>query len=200
MKLLSFTRPDGTASVGRLDTDDHVTDLGGLLPTGQDRSLRALLTRFGTTVPAAPPDAAVFPLADVTLLPLVPDPGKIIAAPVNYCDHQAEMNQDAHIDALGVFLKAPSSVLASGGTIVLPYTDRRFDQEGELALVIGRHGRHIPAGSALEHVAGYTCLLDITMRGGEDRSTTVRYASVRAGSGRRGIHGRGRTAGAGAVC
>ena len=102
----------------------------------------------------------------------MPDPTKIVAAPVNYLDHQAEMNEAYHIDALGVFLKAP--VLGprrTGQTIRLPYTDRRFDQEGELALVIGRRARDVAVADALDHVAGYTCLLDITMRGGEDRST-----------------------------
>ena len=103
---------------------------------------------------------------------MVPDPTKIVAAPVNYLDHKAEMNEDAHIDALGVFLKAPSSVIAIGETVRLPYTDRRFDQEGELAL---RHRSHRPQHrrqpTPLDHVAGYTCLLDMTMRGGEDRST-----------------------------
>lgn len=161
MKLLSFIRPDGTATAGRLDDDDRVVDLGRPLPQ--------LLAQ---PVPqATPPGADVFHLAEVTLQPIVPEPSKIIAAPVNYRDHQAEMNEAYHIDALGVFLKAPSSVLAHRGTIRLPYTDRRFDQEGELALVIGRPGRDIPVAQALEHVAGYTCLLDITMRGGEDRST-----------------------------
>lgn len=101
----------------------------------------------------------------------MPDPSKIVAAPVNYLDHQSEMNEDAHIDALGVFLKAPSSVIPNGGTVSLPYLDRRFDQEGELALVIGRTARHVATEDAVDHIAGYTCLLDLTMRGGEDRST-----------------------------
>jgi 2-keto-4-pentenoate hydratase/2-oxohepta-3-ene-1,7-dioic acid hydratase in catechol pathway len=119
----------------------------------------------------------VFDLAEVTLQPVVPDPPKIIAAPVNYRDHQAEMNEAYHIDALGIFLKAPTSVAADRGVIQLPYTDRRFDQEGELALIIGRPGRHIAVEDALRHVAGYTCLLDITMRGGEDRSTRKSFDS-----------------------
>lgn len=111
------------------------------------------------------------PLADVTIDPIVPDPGKVVAAPVNYRDHQAEMQEDAAIDSLGVFLKAPTSVLADGSTVQLPYTDRRFDQEGELAVVIGRHARHLALEEALDAIAGYTVLLDMTMRGGEDRST-----------------------------
>ncbi|NKQ52258.1 fumarylacetoacetate hydrolase family protein [Amycolatopsis sp. K13G38] len=109
-------------------------------------------------------------VSSVVLLPAVPDPSKIVAAPVNYRNHQAEMNEASHIDSLGVFLKAPSSVLADGGVVRLPYTDRRFDQEGELAAVIGRRARDVPEEKALECVFGYTCLLDMTMRGGEDRS------------------------------
>jgi len=112
-----------------------------------------------------------FPLAEIQLLPVVPDPTKIVAAPVNYFDHKAEMNEDAHIDALGVFLKAPSSVIAAGQAVTLPYVDRRFDQEGELAFVIGRTARNVAADDAATYIAGYTCLLDMTMRGGEDRST-----------------------------
>jgi 2-keto-4-pentenoate hydratase/2-oxohepta-3-ene-1,7-dioic acid hydratase in catechol pathway len=111
------------------------------------------------------------PLADVRLRVPVADPSKIIAAPVNYRDHQAEMSSDAQVGALGFFLKAPSSLLDPGGTIQLPYHDRRFDQEGELALVIGRTARRVSEQDALSYVFGYTGLLDITMRGGEDRST-----------------------------
>ena len=105
------------------------------------------------------------------MLPLVPDPTKVVAAPVNYLDHKVEMNEDAHIDSLGVFLKAPSSVLAANETVRLPYTDRRFDQEGELAFVVGRTARDVAPQQAGAYIAGYTCLLDMTMRGGEDRST-----------------------------
>jgi 2-keto-4-pentenoate hydratase/2-oxohepta-3-ene-1,7-dioic acid hydratase in catechol pathway len=110
------------------------------------------------------------PLRDVRLRVPVANPSKIIAAPVNYRDHQAEMNVDTQVGALGFFLKAPSSLLGPGGTVQLPYHDRRFDQEGELALVIGRTARDISEQEALSHVFGYTGLLDITMRGGEDRS------------------------------
>jgi 2-keto-4-pentenoate hydratase/2-oxohepta-3-ene-1,7-dioic acid hydratase in catechol pathway len=110
------------------------------------------------------------PLRDVRLRVPVADPSKIIAAPVNYRDHQAEMNVETQVGALGFFLKAPSSLLDPGGTIQLPYHDRRFDQEGELALVIGRTARRISEQDALSCVFGYTGLLDITMRGGEDRS------------------------------
>ncbi len=99
------------------------------------------------------------------------DPTKIIAAPVNYIDHMEEMHQLSHIDALGVFLKAPSSLIGHGGTVRLPYSNRRFDQEGELCFVIGKVARNVKVEEAEEYIFGYSVLLDITMRGGEDRST-----------------------------
>lgn len=111
------------------------------------------------------------PVSELITLPLITDPGKIVAAPVNYRDHQEEMKQLGNISALGFFLKAPSSVLAHNGTVKIPYSDRRFDQEGELAFVVGKRARNVSVADALEYVAGFTCLLDITMRGGEDRST-----------------------------
>ena len=120
---------------------------------------------------SVPDREAGIPLRDVRLRVPIADPSKIIAAPVNYRDHQAEMNTDTQVGALGFFLKAPSSLLDPGGTIQLPYHDRRFDQEGELALVIGRTARQVSVQDALSYVFGYTGLLDITMRGGEDRST-----------------------------
>lgn len=111
------------------------------------------------------------PLAEVVLDPPVPDPSKIFAAPVNYVDHQKEMEQAFQVSGLGLFLKAPSSLVGSGGTLQLPYHDRRFDQEGEFAVIIGKMARNVSVDRALDFVFGYSTLLDITMRGGEDRST-----------------------------
>lgn len=110
-------------------------------------------------------------LAEVSLEAPLPQPGKILGTPVNYVDHRNEMREHSTVAQLGVFLKAPSSVLAPGGTIRLPYTDQRTDHEAELAVVIGRTARNLPPDRALEHVFGYTCALDITVRSGEDRST-----------------------------
>ena len=108
---------------------------------------------------------------DVRLDPPIPRPGKIVAAPVNYINHKEEMNVKSTVAQLGVFLKASSSIIGPGETIELPYTDRRTDQEGELAIVIGKTARNVSVDDALDHVFGYTCLLDITVRGQEDRST-----------------------------
>jgi 2-keto-4-pentenoate hydratase/2-oxohepta-3-ene-1,7-dioic acid hydratase in catechol pathway len=101
----------------------------------------------------------------------IPLPGSVIAAPVNYVDHMNEMSEVRDIRSLGLFLKARSSITGPGSTVRLPYTDRRFDQEGELGVVIGKVAIDVAVDEALDYVFGYTCLLDITMRGGEDRST-----------------------------
>jgi 2-keto-4-pentenoate hydratase/2-oxohepta-3-ene-1,7-dioic acid hydratase in catechol pathway len=134
------------------------------------RTMRDAIAAWDAGDLALPGPGRGIPLPDVRLRVPVADPSKIIAAPVNYRDHQAEMSADTQVGALGFFLKAPSSLLDPGGTIQLPYHDRRFDQEGELALVIGRTARRVSEAEALSYVFGYTGLLDITMRGGEDRS------------------------------
>lgn len=134
------------------------------------RTMRDAIAAWNAGDLAVPGPGEGRPLRDVRLRVPLADPSKIIAAPVNYRDHQAEMSVDSQVGALGFFLKAPSSLLDPGGTIQLPYHDRRFDQEGELALVIGRTARRVSEEDALSCVFGYTGLLDITMRGGEDRS------------------------------
>ncbi|MCL2583378.1 MAG: fumarylacetoacetate hydrolase family protein [Streptosporangiales bacterium] len=145
-------------------TDDGFRDLTALAPT-----LTGLLPRLDALTAAQVADQPLLP-GDPAYAPLIPRPGKIVAAPVNYTDHKEEMKQAGDVSALGFFLKSPSSVIGHGGTVRLPYSDRRFDQEGELALVVKKRARNIRADDFEAYVAGYTCLLDITMRGGEDRS------------------------------
>ena len=146
-----------------------------LLAAGFEPSMRSLISLAGVKSFAAlgvlATGAPRSPLADARLAAPVPLPGAVVAAPVNYADHMAEMSEVLDIRSLGVFLKARSSVTGPGSTVRLPYTDRRFDQEGELAAVIGRETSGADEDEALDAVFGYTCLLDVTIRGGEDRST-----------------------------
>jgi 2-keto-4-pentenoate hydratase/2-oxohepta-3-ene-1,7-dioic acid hydratase in catechol pathway len=117
-------------------------------------------------------------LAKVKLLSPVPNPGKIIGAPINYNDHVAESMKDpgiAHgrtniqrgIGEWGLFLKAGSSLIGFGEEIRLRWPERRNDHEVELALVIGKEGNRIPRERALEHVCAYAIGLDMTVRGPE---------------------------------
>lgn len=179
MRLVSFLTRAGVPSVG-LAVDEGVLDLTAALEPEIGASgphavgpMRRLLAATGGDLrglAARSGGAPLLGLDEVTLQAPVPDPTKIVAAPVNYVDHQAEMSQTVHVGSLGVFLKAPSSLVGDGGVVRLPYSDRRFDQEGELGVVIGRTASHVRAADALAHVAGYTVVLDMTMRGGEDRS------------------------------
>jgi 2-keto-4-pentenoate hydratase/2-oxohepta-3-ene-1,7-dioic acid hydratase in catechol pathway len=109
-----------------------------------------------------------FPLERVRLRPPVPQPSKIVAAPVNYLAHQQEVDwapkPAGTIEEMGFFLKAPSSVVGPGEAIVLPFLDRRVDFEGELGVVIGRRATRVPAAEALTYVFGYCCLFDISLR------------------------------------
>lgn len=121
----------------------------------------------------------MLPLADLRLLSPVANPGKIVGAPVNYQKHLDEARGDAQlhhnnkvapIHQAGVFLKATSSLVGPGEGIALRKLDRRNDHEVELAVVIGRQANNVRRADALDHVAGYTIGLDITIRGPEERS------------------------------
>jgi 2,4-didehydro-3-deoxy-L-rhamnonate hydrolase len=119
------------------------------------------------------------PIAEVRLASPVANPGKIVAAPVNYGQHLKEAREDpqihhsnqiAEIERVGLFLKATSSVIGSSEPIIIRHEDRRTDHEIELAVVIGKKADRVPPGRALECVAGYCIGLDITVRGPEERS------------------------------
>ncbi|MBT2486472.1 MULTISPECIES: fumarylacetoacetate hydrolase family protein [unclassified Microbacterium] len=154
---------------------DVVVDLSSLLPTPSVAGAWSdWLDAHGDFAGVADLELADLPrssLASVVLDAPLPRPGKLIAAPVNYLDHKIEMSEQKTIAEYGLFLKATSSVLAPGGTVELPYTDKRTDQEGELGVLIGRRARSVPPGNALSYVAGYTGVLDISVRSTEDRST-----------------------------
>jgi 2-keto-4-pentenoate hydratase/2-oxohepta-3-ene-1,7-dioic acid hydratase in catechol pathway len=144
--------------------------------------LIANLDRVIEAIPRLSPESAPrLPLADVELLSPVANPGKIIAAPVNYqkhieevkADSQLHQNNPAHtitIQKAGLFLKATSSLVGPGEGVALRHLDRRNDHEVELAVVIGKTANNVPASQALNYVAGYAIGLDITIRGTEDRS------------------------------
>jgi 2-keto-4-pentenoate hydratase/2-oxohepta-3-ene-1,7-dioic acid hydratase in catechol pathway len=126
-------------------------------------------------------EAPAIPLAGVKLLSPVANPGKIVAAPVNYQKHLDEVKADSQIHAgnpahtvtiqnAGLFLKATSSLAGAGEGIAVVKPDRRTDHEVELVVVIGRPARHVPRADALGYVAGYCIGLDVSIRGSEDRS------------------------------
>ena len=102
-------------------------------------------------------------IREVTLLPVVPHPTKILCVGLNYRDHVTETNRDLPTYPV-MFPKYASSLIGAYDDIALPPESTQVDYEGELAIVIGRTGRRIAEPDALDHVLGYSAANDITMR------------------------------------
>jgi len=115
-------------------------------------------------------------LADVKLLAPIVWPHNLFAYPVNYIAHQTEMASTHRADLNGYFLKATSSISGPSDPIVLPdLPSREIHHECEVALIIGKGGRHIPVAKAMDHLFGYSCLIDVTVRGKEERVMRKSY-------------------------
>jgi 2-keto-4-pentenoate hydratase/2-oxohepta-3-ene-1,7-dioic acid hydratase in catechol pathway len=160
--------------------EDRLIDIGRVVSWNTEnpqQSLVRLMANFDELKPQIEQylsAAESIPLAEVRLRAPVPNPTKIVAAPVNYYLHQDEMNAQFNnaeytIEKLGFFLKAPSSIIGPGDTIKLPFKDRRTDHEAELAFVVGKRAKDVPASEAHKYIFGYFALMDITVRGKEDR-------------------------------
>ena len=90
-------------------------------------------------------------------------PSKIVCVARNYSEHARELGNQPPTEPL-VFLKPPSSLIASGDAIVYPAVSERVDYEGELGVVIGKRARNVKSAAAPAYILGYTCLNDITAR------------------------------------
>ena len=90
-------------------------------------------------------------------------PTKIVAVGRNYAEHAKELGNQAPSEPI-IFLKPPSALLPHEGTIVRPPQSQRVDYEGELAIVIGKRAKNVPAARWREYVKGFTCANDVTAR------------------------------------
>jgi 2-keto-4-pentenoate hydratase/2-oxohepta-3-ene-1,7-dioic acid hydratase in catechol pathway len=105
-------------------------------------------------------------------------PNKLLAYPVNYVKHGEEMKSTNRADRNGFFMKANSSLSGPNDPIVLPdVPGREIHHECELGIVIGKQGKNISRGEALDHVFGYACLIDMVVRGNEERVMRKSYDS-----------------------
>jgi acylpyruvate hydrolase len=159
---LSTLRLPGRTVAARQDGDtyteiDGFADVGALLqePSWQETAARAA----GTTHAAD----------DADLAPVVPQPGKIVCVGQNYRKHILEMGSTLP-EYPTIFAKYADSLIGAREDIELPPEDTWVDWEAELAIVIGTPGRRIDESEALQHVAGYTVLNDISMRGYQFRT------------------------------
>jgi 2-keto-4-pentenoate hydratase/2-oxohepta-3-ene-1,7-dioic acid hydratase in catechol pathway len=184
MRLCRFN--DNRLGVVEEDTIRDVTGALDVLPPARYplpahdlliAHLAPVRARISTLIDTAP----TLPLRSAMLLSPVANPGKLIAAPVNYQKHLDEVRTDqalhnntaGHtltIQTAGLFLKATSSLVGPGQGVSVRLPGRRTDHEVELAVVIGKTASNVAKADALSYVAGYAIGLDITIRGTEDRS------------------------------
>ena len=173
MRFVSY-RQDGDAGWGVLNGDGVIDRrrLGDDLPA----SLNAFIARCGeqagllAAVARQAAGQSATPLADVDLLPCVPQPGKIICLGVNYLDHAKEGGNTV-ADYPTLFLRCSTSLLAHGAPLRVPTISSQLDFEAELALVIGRRTRFVSEDDALDAVFGYACFNDATLRDYQRRTT-----------------------------
>jgi 2-keto-4-pentenoate hydratase/2-oxohepta-3-ene-1,7-dioic acid hydratase in catechol pathway len=132
-----------------------------------EHDLRELISRgpeaLARAHAAAAREGAVLDEDRVTFLPPIPRPGKIVCVGLNYLAHAQEASIQKP-DFPVIFSRYPASLNGHGVPIVRPRISEQLDFEGELAVIIGKPGRHIPAERALEHVAGYSVMNEGTVR------------------------------------
>src|ERR1700722_17284908 len=107
---------------------------------------------------------ARFPLPAIELLPPLLAPEKILCIGINYANRNADFNDPDVPKYPSMFYRAPGSLVGSGQSLVRPKVSEQFDYEGEIAMVIGREGRHIAKEDALSYIAGYTLCNEGTVR------------------------------------
>jgi 2-keto-4-pentenoate hydratase/2-oxohepta-3-ene-1,7-dioic acid hydratase in catechol pathway len=167
MKLISFHHA-GRDSYGAVIGDHQVLDLGPLLGA-QAPDLKSLIAQ--NLLPAAQhavsqaiaSHAPTLSLPDLSLLPVIPNPGQIFCIGLNYAEHVRETGKQV-TETPVIFLRLPQSQVAHGQDIVRPPESHRLDYEAEIAIVIGKAGRRISEANAWDHIAGYSCYNDGSVR------------------------------------
>ena len=172
MKLVSYVL-DGVEQVGVIGRDTGVVSLSRHAPA-LPRSLRGILAageealaRAQAVASAGESDHA---LSEVELLPVIPDPPAVWCVGVNYDDHRQETGREP-TKYPTLFLRIAASQVAHEQPMVRPRASAELDFEGELAVVIGKGGRHIPESAAMDHVAGYSCYNDGSVRDWQRHTT-----------------------------
>jgi 2-keto-4-pentenoate hydratase/2-oxohepta-3-ene-1,7-dioic acid hydratase in catechol pathway len=162
MKLISFVRGGQPGFGARIA--DGIVDLTGRL-AAEVTTLKAAIERdlLGAAAAYVGGRRPELFAADLTLLPVIPDPAKILCIGLNYETHRAETKRP-DVKHPTIFTRFPDCQVAHGQPIVLPRVSQSLDYEGELAIVIGRGGRYIEEAVALEHIAGYSCYNEGSIR------------------------------------
>ena len=171
MKLATFTH-DGTTRIGVVDGDDMVDlsvaapdlprEMLAFLEAGSDAMLTAREAVGGGTR---------LPLAEVHLEAPIARPPKFLAVGLNYADHVAESGLDTP-EHPTIFNKQATCVTGPTDPVHVPKASHVLDYEGELGVVIGRRGRHVSRDAAIDYIAGYVVVDDVTVRDWQFRTPT----------------------------
>ena len=161
MKFASF-KINGTASWGLVDGGE-VVDLGAALRDRLPDLKSAIAANALTEAAKVGARAPRHPLAAIIWLPVIPNPDKILCIGLNYETHRKETGRDevANPTVFGRFANSQTGHLAN---IVRPRVSTQLDYEGELALIIGKPGRYIARKDAVNHIAGYACYNEGSVR------------------------------------
>lgn len=161
MKFVSYRSADGI-DFGMI-VGDEVAVLGGT-SGARWKSLRGMLEDGGTAAgEKAVPGASRIPLAGLRYAPVIPDTDMIYCIGLNYAKHITEMGREMP-QYPALFPRTSRCQIGHDEPMILPRVSNQLDYEGELAFVIGKGGRYIPESKALDHVAGYSCYNDGSLR------------------------------------
>lgn len=174
MRFLSF-KTDHHTGVGWIKdaSSETLVDLS-LLGLDLPADLKTLIATEGAMAAAhaaalKAPATAIRTLSSVQLLPLIPNPGKIVCMGLNYADHAKE-GGNARPEYPSFFMRGATSMVGHQSPIVRPKASTQLDYEAELAVVIGQRARHLTADNALACIAGYSCFNDASIRNYQRKS------------------------------
>ena len=157
MKFASFAY--GAKSSWGAVHDGALVDLGHLSPSLK----QAIMADALPATPAELDPATRIPVSDIRWLPVIPDPDKILCVGLNYENHRTETGR-SEVQHPTIFVRFANSQIGHEEAVIRPFVSEKLDWEGELAVIIGRPGRHISEEHALAHVAGFSCYNDVTVR------------------------------------
>ena len=169
MKLATYSH-QGRTCYGAAFGDglvDLSRRLGGRFPDVRSLFAGNAIAEARKAAEGQKPDAR---LADVTLLPPIPNPGKLFCIGLNYEAHRQETKRDK-TEAPAVFVRFPESVVGHGQPMLRPRESQKYDYEGEIALIIGRTGRRIAEKDAWDYIGGYSCFNDGSVRDWQNATT-----------------------------
>jgi 2-keto-4-pentenoate hydratase/2-oxohepta-3-ene-1,7-dioic acid hydratase in catechol pathway len=162
LKLVSFKQA-GQATYGVMQGDSYLLPPPDFLARFPDLMSVLRADALGDLAKVVKANGKAVPASSTQALPVIPNPTKFICVGLNYKTHVAETKRgDSEHPSL--FIRFNDTLAAAEDVVLRPAFSDRFDWEGELAFVMGKGGRNISKAQAFEHIAGYACLNDISVR------------------------------------